>query len=200
MARAFRPVDRTTIRRPSATPCCCAASPGASAEQIEDLVEIALSECERFYPAFQLVVWGGKNAGRGDRGGDDRPGRRGVRRIGAEWPPKRTRPKRTRPPRPRACPRRLRQDGQRRCCAAGSRRARRRALRSSSPRDSRPDLPARPACRGILRRPSCRARRAGRRGLCGQAADRRLIYPTIAAGRRRPRCFCRLSPARRLPA
>jgi hypothetical protein len=32
----------------------------ASAEQVEDLVDIALSECERFYPAFQLVVWGGK--------------------------------------------------------------------------------------------------------------------------------------------
>lgn len=31
-----------------------------SAEQIEDLVDIALSECERFYPAFQLVLWGGK--------------------------------------------------------------------------------------------------------------------------------------------
>jgi hypothetical protein len=36
---------------------------GASAEQVEDLVDIALSECERFYPAFQLVVWGGKRAG-----------------------------------------------------------------------------------------------------------------------------------------
>ena len=35
---------------------------GASVEQIEDLVDIALSECERFYPAFQLVVWGGKRA------------------------------------------------------------------------------------------------------------------------------------------
>jgi hypothetical protein len=35
---------------------------GASVEQIEDLVDIALAECERFYPAFQLVVWGGKNA------------------------------------------------------------------------------------------------------------------------------------------
>jgi hypothetical protein len=33
---------------------------GACVEQIEDLVDIALSECERFYPAFQLVVWGGK--------------------------------------------------------------------------------------------------------------------------------------------
>ena len=32
----------------------------ASAEQVEDLVDIALSECERFYPAFQLVIWGGK--------------------------------------------------------------------------------------------------------------------------------------------
>ena len=34
----------------------------ASAEQVEDLVDIALSECERFYPAFQLVLWGGKTA------------------------------------------------------------------------------------------------------------------------------------------
>ncbi|MGE4351613.1 MAG: YbjN domain-containing protein [Bdellovibrionales bacterium] len=29
-------------------------------EVFEDLVEIALTECERFYPAFQFVVWGGK--------------------------------------------------------------------------------------------------------------------------------------------
>jgi hypothetical protein len=34
--------------------------PGASVEQLEDLLEIALTECERFYPAFQYVVWGGK--------------------------------------------------------------------------------------------------------------------------------------------
>lgn len=33
---------------------------GASVEQLEDLVDISVSECERFYPAFQLVVWGGK--------------------------------------------------------------------------------------------------------------------------------------------
>lgn len=33
----------------------------ASSEQIEDLVDIALSECERFYPAFQFVLWGGKS-------------------------------------------------------------------------------------------------------------------------------------------
>lgn len=35
---------------------------GASMEQIEDLVDIALTECERFYPAFQFVIWGGKSA------------------------------------------------------------------------------------------------------------------------------------------
>lgn len=35
---------------------------GASAEQMEDLVDIALVEAERFYPAFQFVIWGGKNA------------------------------------------------------------------------------------------------------------------------------------------
>ncbi|HUY67863.1 MAG TPA: YbjN domain-containing protein [Alphaproteobacteria bacterium] len=29
-------------------------------EALEDLVEIALTECERFYPAFQFVIWGGK--------------------------------------------------------------------------------------------------------------------------------------------
>jgi hypothetical protein len=34
----------------------------ASVEQIEDLVEIALSECERYYPAFQFAIWGGKSA------------------------------------------------------------------------------------------------------------------------------------------
>ena len=33
---------------------------GASVEQLEDLVDIALSEAERYYPAFQLVVWGGR--------------------------------------------------------------------------------------------------------------------------------------------
>jgi hypothetical protein len=31
-------------------------------EILEDLVEIALTECERFYPAFQFVIWGGKKA------------------------------------------------------------------------------------------------------------------------------------------
>ena len=37
-------------------------APSASVEQLEDLVEIALTECERFYPAFQFVIWGGKSA------------------------------------------------------------------------------------------------------------------------------------------
>jgi hypothetical protein len=37
-------------------------SRGASVEQLEDLVDIALTECERFYPAFQFVTWGGKTA------------------------------------------------------------------------------------------------------------------------------------------
>jgi hypothetical protein len=32
--------------------------PGASVEQLEDLVEAALMECDRIYPALQLVVWG----------------------------------------------------------------------------------------------------------------------------------------------
>ena len=34
---------------------------GASSESLEDLVDIALTECERFFPAFQFVLWGGKN-------------------------------------------------------------------------------------------------------------------------------------------
>jgi hypothetical protein len=33
---------------------------GPTVEQLEDLVDIAITECERFYPAFQFVVWGGK--------------------------------------------------------------------------------------------------------------------------------------------
>lgn len=35
---------------------------GLSPEQVEDLVDLAVSECERFYPAFQFVIWGGKTA------------------------------------------------------------------------------------------------------------------------------------------
>ena len=35
-------------------------APGASAESLEDMVDIAITECERFFPAFQFVLWGGK--------------------------------------------------------------------------------------------------------------------------------------------
>ncbi|MDX1709785.1 MAG: YbjN domain-containing protein [Rhodovibrionaceae bacterium] len=33
---------------------------GASVEQLEDLVDTAVMECERFYPALQMVIWGGQ--------------------------------------------------------------------------------------------------------------------------------------------
>ncbi len=33
---------------------------GATNEQVEDLIDIAIGECDRFYPAFQFVIWGGK--------------------------------------------------------------------------------------------------------------------------------------------
>ncbi|MBA4275113.1 MAG: hypothetical protein C0436_05615 [Alphaproteobacteria bacterium] len=32
---------------------------GASPEQLEDLLDIAITECNRFFPAFQSVLWGG---------------------------------------------------------------------------------------------------------------------------------------------
>lgn len=32
-----------------------------SLEQVELLVETAVDECERFYPVFQFVLWGGKS-------------------------------------------------------------------------------------------------------------------------------------------
>jgi hypothetical protein len=35
---------------------------GASAESLEDMIDIAITECERFFPAFQFVLWGGKSA------------------------------------------------------------------------------------------------------------------------------------------
>ncbi len=34
---------------------------GASVEQLEDLLDAAVVECERFYPALQLVLWGGRS-------------------------------------------------------------------------------------------------------------------------------------------
>ena len=35
---------------------------GPSLGQMEDVVDTAISECERFYPAFQYTIWGGKSA------------------------------------------------------------------------------------------------------------------------------------------
>lgn len=37
-------------------------APGLSVEQLEDLIDAAVMACERFYPALQLVVWGGRSA------------------------------------------------------------------------------------------------------------------------------------------
>ena len=34
---------------------------GLSLEQAEAIVEAAVEECERFYPVFQFVLWGGKS-------------------------------------------------------------------------------------------------------------------------------------------
>ncbi|MEO1089992.1 MAG: YbjN domain-containing protein [Pseudomonadota bacterium] len=36
---------------------------GPGVEVLEDLTEIALGECERFFPAFQFHLWGGKAPG-----------------------------------------------------------------------------------------------------------------------------------------
>jgi len=33
---------------------------GTTAEHLQELLDIAVNECERFYPAFQSVIWGGK--------------------------------------------------------------------------------------------------------------------------------------------
>jgi hypothetical protein len=33
-----------------------------SAEVIEDLIELGIGEADRYYPAFQLALWGGKSA------------------------------------------------------------------------------------------------------------------------------------------
>ena len=34
---------------------------GVSREQLEDVVDIAFTESERYYPAFQFLIWGGKS-------------------------------------------------------------------------------------------------------------------------------------------
>ena len=42
---------RTLVRVPTS---------GVRSTAAEALVEIAVEECDRFYPAFQFVLWGGK--------------------------------------------------------------------------------------------------------------------------------------------
>lgn len=34
---------------------------GTTAEHLQELLDIAMTECERFYPAFQSVIWGNKS-------------------------------------------------------------------------------------------------------------------------------------------
>lgn len=34
---------------------------GITTEHLQDLLDIAISECDRFYPAIQAAVWGGKS-------------------------------------------------------------------------------------------------------------------------------------------
>lgn len=36
-------------------------NPMATFEQIEEIINSAVIECDRFYPALQFVLWGGKN-------------------------------------------------------------------------------------------------------------------------------------------
>ena len=38
-------------------------SDGLTFEQAEAISEAAMEECERFYPVFQFVLWGGKSPG-----------------------------------------------------------------------------------------------------------------------------------------
>jgi hypothetical protein len=37
-------------------------APPLTETQVRDLLDIAIAECERFYPAFQYVLWAGKSA------------------------------------------------------------------------------------------------------------------------------------------
>ena len=50
----------------------------ATTAQCETMLVSAIHACERYYPAFQFVVWAGKTAVRGDECGDVRHRGRGV--------------------------------------------------------------------------------------------------------------------------
>lgn len=39
-----------------------AGTDGASTEQCEDMINAAISACEKYFPAFQFVLWAGKTA------------------------------------------------------------------------------------------------------------------------------------------
>ncbi len=53
------PDDRTLLFRHAVL---LRGAQGVSSESMEDMVDIAISECERFFPAFQFLLWGGKSA------------------------------------------------------------------------------------------------------------------------------------------
>jgi hypothetical protein len=42
--------------------CLLRGHTGVSNEVIEDLIELGVGEADRYYPAFQLALWGGKSA------------------------------------------------------------------------------------------------------------------------------------------
>ena len=46
------PMYRHTMRLPDR----------ADMEQVGELMELAMNECERYYPSFQFVIWGGRTA------------------------------------------------------------------------------------------------------------------------------------------
>ena len=65
----------------------------ASTAQCEAMLAGAIHACERYYPAFQFVVWAGKTAARGDERGDVRYRGRGVGlSLAARRPTSRCRP------------------------------------------------------------------------------------------------------------
>jgi hypothetical protein len=46
------PMFRHTVRLPNRM----------ESEAVEELMDLAMAECERYYPAFQFVIWGGRSA------------------------------------------------------------------------------------------------------------------------------------------
>ena len=58
----------------------------ASTAQCESMLVGAIHACERYYPAFQFVVWAGKISAGGHERGDVRHRGRGVGRFAAHAP------------------------------------------------------------------------------------------------------------------